>query len=127
LLLSAYVPTHYHISCLVIWLSSVQILIEQNLLSLAPSQSLPSFFTNHTLELCESLKARKWSDEDVTEDLDYLVGELKGRLEGLTTYDEYVSELESGKLVWSPTHESEDFWRECAGRVGGDEGGKGIK
>ena len=63
----------------------------------------------------------------MTEDLDYLVSELKGRLEGLTTYDEYISELESGKLVWSPTHESEDFWRENAGRVGGDEGGKGIK
>lgn len=82
---------------------------------------------HQTLALSQSLKARKWSDEDVVEDLDYLVSELKGRLDGLTTYDEYASELASGKLVWSPTHESEDFWKENAPRVGQEEGGKGIK
>lgn len=33
------------------------------------------------------------------------------------TYDEYVSELASGHLSWSPVHESDDFWKENATRL----------
>lgn len=43
------------------------------------------------------------------------------------TYDEYVSEVESGHLVWSPTHESEDFWKENGLRIGQENGGKAVK
>jgi V-type H+-transporting ATPase subunit H len=59
--------------------------------------------------------------------LNFLKTELHNRLEGLTTYDEYISELESGHLVWSPTHESENFWKENGMRVGQEENGKAIK
>jgi V-type H+-transporting ATPase subunit H len=88
---------------------------------------LPSLFVQKTLALVSSLQERKWSDEEIEDDLTYLSTELKGRLEGLTTYDEYLSELESGKLVWSPTHESEDFWKENGARLGQEDSGKGIK
>ena len=33
------------------------------------------------------------------------------------TYDEYVSELASGHLSWSPVHESESFWKENAAKL----------
>jgi len=33
------------------------------------------------------------------------------------TYDEYISELSSGHLSWTPVHESEDFWKENATRL----------
>ena len=35
----------------------------------------------------------------------------------LSTYDEYVSELASGHLSWTPVHESDDFWRENASKL----------
>ena len=99
----------------------------RNLLTNASSQNLPSMFTEKLLPFVISLQDRKWSDEDITEDLAYLKSELSARLEGLTTYEEFVSELESGHLVWGPVHESEDFWKENAMRIGQEEGGKAVK
>ncbi|RSH85316.1 H(+)-transporting V1 sector ATPase subunit H [Saitozyma podzolica] len=98
-----------------------------NLLTIAPRQNLPAFFTAKVLPLVTALSSRNWSDDDLREDLNFLKTELHNRLEGLTTYDEYISELESGHLVWSPTHESENFWKENGMRVGQEENGKAIK
>ena len=41
-------------------------------------------FTTKLLPFVTSLQSRKWSDEEITEDLDYLKDELTNRLEGLT-------------------------------------------
>ena len=35
----------------------------------------------------------------------------------LRTYDEYVSELKSGHLSWSPVHESDSFWKENVNKL----------
>lgn len=34
-----------------------------------------------------------------------------------SSYDEYVTEVRSGRLEWSPVHRSEKFWRENADRL----------
>ena len=34
-----------------------------------------------------------------------------------SSYDEYVTEVHSGRLEWSPVHRSEKFWRENAPRL----------
>jgi len=83
--------------------------------------------TSKLLPFVLSLQSRKWSDEEITDDLDYLKTELSTRLENLTTYDEYVSEVESGHLVWSPAHESEEFWKENGMRIGQESSGKAVK
>ena len=33
------------------------------------------------------------------------------------TFDEYVSEIESGQLSWTPPHTNEAFWRENASKL----------
>ena len=45
----------------------------------------------------------------------------------VSTFDEYVSELESGHLVWSPAHESDDFWRLNVGRIAQEADGKLVR
>ena len=34
-----------------------------------------------------------------------------------SSFDEYSSEVKSGRLEWSPVHRSDRFWRENAGRL----------
>ena len=79
---------------------------------------------------------KKWSDEEVKEDVEYLKEQLEDVKKGLTsvsllvvhtlahsvcnnsTFDEYEQEVESGLLTWStPTHEDDDFWRENAKKL----------
>ena len=36
---------------------------------------------------------------------------------GFSSFDEYSSEVKSGRLEWSPVHKSERFWRENAIRL----------
>ncbi|KAF9808973.1 hypothetical protein IEO21_07662 [Rhodonia placenta] len=89
----------------------------RNLVSKAPSANLPSMLVVQLLPFAQNLCTRKWSDEDIMEDVQYLRDELKARFESLTTYDEYSSELVSGHLSWSPVHESELFWKENATKL----------
>ena len=34
-----------------------------------------------------------------------------------SSFDEYITEVRSGRLEWSPVHRSEKFWRENAGKL----------
>jgi len=66
------------------------------------------------LQFTKTLSGRKWTDNEISEDLEFLQSELQASFDQLTTFDEYSSELESGHLSWTPPHRSEDFWRENA-------------
>ncbi|CAK5264865.1 unnamed protein product [Mycena citricolor] len=89
----------------------------RNLVVKAPSANLPSMLVAQLLPFVKNLCTRKWSDEDVVEDIQYLREELASNFQSLTTYDEYSSELLSGHLSWSPVHESDDFWKENATKL----------
>jgi len=65
-------------------ITECQILGPQNLLLVAPDVNVPSMIAAKLLTLVTSLSSRKWSDDDLIEDIDYLKVELKQRLEGLT-------------------------------------------
>ncbi|CCO31419.1 V-type H+-transporting ATPase 54 kD subunit [Rhizoctonia solani AG-1 IB] len=69
------------------------------------------------LPFCKNLTTRKWTDEEILDDITFLRDLLQQSFESLTTYDEYTSELASGHLSWSPVHESEAFWKENAARL----------
>ncbi|GAV05740.1 hypothetical protein RvY_15821 [Ramazzottius varieornatus] len=60
------------------------------------------------------LQTRKFDDQDILDDITYLDEKLQASVQDLSSFDEYVSELKSGRLEWSPVHKSERFWRENA-------------
>ncbi|TKY88153.1 hypothetical protein EX895_002863 [Sporisorium graminicola] len=99
----------------------------RNLLAKAPDVNAPVMLGSKCLTLAENLLSRKWSDEEIEEDLEYIKAELAERLKTMTTWDEYLSELQSGQLTFeSPVHELDDFWKENAPKFV-DEDGKVLK
>lgn len=68
-------------------------------------------------QFTKTLSGRKWTDQEIIEDLAFLQDELQARFDQLTTFDEYASELESGHLSWTPLHRNEDFWKENAAKL----------
>ncbi|CAL2049511.1 CBN-VHA-15 protein [Caenorhabditis brenneri] len=69
-----------------------------------------------TLKTMELMDAKKYDDPDVEEDVKFLTEELTLSVHDLSSYDEYYSEVRSGRLQWSPVHKSEKFWRENASK-----------
>ncbi|KAJ7197245.1 ATPase V1 complex subunit H [Mycena pura] len=86
----------------------------RNLVVKAPRENLPAMLVAQLLPFAKNLCTRKWSDDDIIEDVQFLRDELNTNFQSLTTYDEYSSELTSGHLSWTPVHESDDFWKENA-------------
>merc|ERR1719415_336716 len=65
----------------------------------------------------ELLEQRKFDDEDIQEDIEFLMEKMNASVQDLSSYDEYVTEVKSGRLEWSPVHRSEKFWRENAAKL----------
>ncbi|KAI6151039.1 ATPase V1 complex subunit H [Pisolithus tinctorius] len=89
----------------------------RNLVTKAPSANLPAMLVSELLPFTKNLAAGKWSDEDILEDIQFVRDELETNFASLTTYDVYTSELATGRLAWTPVHESEEFWRENAHKL----------
>jgi V-type H+-transporting ATPase subunit H len=96
----------------------------------APEENLPAMVVAKLLQFTKALSGRKWTDEEIVEDLEFLQSELQASFDQLTysfhtysrnsngsTFDEYSSELESGHLSWTPPHRNEQFWRENATKL----------
>ncbi|ORY36951.1 ARM repeat-containing protein [Neocallimastix californiae] len=89
----------------------------RNMLEKAPSANMIPMLGNKMVPFCETLLGRKWSDSEITDDLTYLKEELGKNIQKLSTFDEYSTEVFSGKLEWSPPHKSEQFWKNNAERL----------
>jgi V-type H+-transporting ATPase subunit H len=50
----------------------------------APSENLPAMLVAKLLPFATSLSSRKWSDEDIVEDVQFLRDELTARFNSLT-------------------------------------------
>ncbi|KAI7942241.1 hypothetical protein MJO28_012268, partial [Puccinia striiformis f. sp. tritici] len=87
----------------------------RNLAEKAPEANLASMLVaGNLLPLIQNFSSRKWSDDELKEDIEWLKEQLEEARQKMTTYDEYVTELESGLLRWSPPHTSEEFWLQNA-------------
>lgn len=76
------------------------------------SRVLEIMLVNDGLTLINTLNDRKWSDEELIEDLSTLKTRLNDLEAKLSTIDHYLLEINSNNLSWSPVHESEFFWTE---------------
>lgn len=63
------------------------------------------------------LEQRRFDDEDITGDVEFLSDKLQSSVQDLSSFDEYATEVKSGRLEWSPVHKSAKFWRENAQRL----------
>lgn len=69
-----------------------------------------------TLKTLELMDAKKYDDPDLEEDILFLNEQLHLSVQDLSSFDEYCTEVRSGRLQWSPVHKSDKFWRENAPR-----------
>lgn len=65
----------------------------------------------------ELLSTKKFDDEDINENIQFIKEKLEGNLEDVTSFDEYEVEIRSGRLSWTPVHQSEKFWVENAAKL----------
>lgn len=100
--------------------------------------------SSKVLKQLSILEQRKFDDEDIVADIEFLNERLQASVQDLrlvfstlsnaftifgvcvghyigfsyfSSFDEYATELKSGRLEWSPVHRSAQFWRENAGRL----------
>ncbi|KAI9356848.1 armadillo-type protein [Pilaira anomala] len=95
----------------------VSIATLRNLVEKAPAQNLAAMLVSRLLPFTENLSSRKWSDTDILEDINYVKERLQEDFQSLTTFEQYASEVETGKLEWSPPHRSDVFWKENAHKL----------
>merc|ERR1712150_329645 len=69
------------------------------------------------LKQLEFIEQKKFEDEDIQGDIDFLKEKMEASLQDLSSFDEYITEVRSGRLEWSPVHRSEKFWRENAAKL----------
>ena len=87
-------------------------LLEKNQTSLLPIATLARLPA-----LLQNLAGRNLADPDLQDDMKRLRELLDDYTATKTTFDEYVAEVHSGHLRWSPPHRSTVFWAQNARRI----------
>lgn len=88
-----------------------------NLLEKNPKSLLPTAVLARLPSVLENLASRHLTDPDLLEDLEALKEMLDEYTKNKTTFDEYVAEVQSGHLRWSPPHRNTVFWAENARKI----------
>lgn len=98
-----------------------------NLLSKNQNTLLPIAVLARLPVLLQNLAGRQFTDPDLEEDLDNLQSLLEEYTKTKTTFDEYVGEVNSGHLRWSPPHRNAVFWAENARKILEFENGEVVR
>ncbi|KAI2635212.1 armadillo-type protein [Xylaria nigripes] len=88
-----------------------------NLLDANAPTLLPTAVLARLPALLQNVGGRHLTDPDLQEDLDKLKDMLEEYQKTKTTFDEYVAEVQSGHLRWSPPHRHQVFWTENARKI----------
>ncbi|KAF3769175.1 ARM repeat-containing protein [Cryphonectria parasitica EP155] len=98
-----------------------------NLLRTNQKTLLPQAVLVRLPALLQNLSTRQFTDPDLQEELAALKDMLEEYTKTKTTFDEYVAEVQSGHLRWSPPHRSTVFWAENARKIIDYENGEVLK
>lgn len=98
-----------------------------NLLRTNQKTLLPQAVLVRLPALLQNLSTRHLTDPDLQEELAALMEMLEEYTKTKTTFDEYVAEVQSGHLRWSPPHKSTVFWAENARKIIDYENGELLK
>lgn len=98
-----------------------------NLLSNNQNSLLPTAVLARLPQLLQNLSSRQFTDPDLVEDRDKLRELVEEYTKTKTTFDEYVAEVNSGHLRWSPPHRSTVFWAENARKILDYENGEIVR
>ncbi|KAK0754141.1 ARM repeat-containing protein [Schizothecium vesticola] len=98
-----------------------------NLLSKNQNTLLPIAVLARLPALLQNLAGRQFTDPDLKEDLENLQSLLEEYTKTKTTFDEYVGEVNSGHLRWSPPHRNSVFWAENARKILEFENGEVVR
>ncbi|KAK3383361.1 armadillo-type protein [Lasiosphaeria ovina] len=88
-----------------------------NLLVANQNTLLPTAVLARLPSLLQNVGGRQLADPDLQEDLAKLRELLEEYTKTKTTFDEYVGEVNSGHLRWSPPHRNAVFWAENARKI----------
>jgi V-type H+-transporting ATPase subunit H len=58
-----------------------------------------------------------WDDEDIPPLLEWMTDHLEHGILSMSSFERYKGELQSGRLTWGPTHDSDIFWSENAEKL----------
>lgn len=64
----------------------------------------------NAIPVLNQLMERKFLDDELKQDLVSLKESLETEYKELTSFDEYLAELNSKLLLWSPVHQDDQFW-----------------
>ncbi|KAM7190355.1 V-type proton ATPase subunit H [Naviculisporaceae sp. PSN 640] len=98
-----------------------------NLLSTNQNTLLPAAVLARLPLILQNLSGRQITDPDLQEDLSNLRELLEEYSKTKTTFDEYVAEVNSGHLRWSPPHRNQVFWAENAHKIFDYENGEVVR
>ncbi|KAK3330362.1 ARM repeat-containing protein [Apodospora peruviana] len=98
-----------------------------NLLSTNQNTLLPTAVLARLPLILQNLTSRQLTDPDLQEDLTKLRELLAEYTKTKTTFDEYVGEVNSGHLRWSPPHRNTVFWAENARKILEYENGEVVR
>lgn len=88
-----------------------------NLLDKNQKTLLPTAMLARLPALLQNLGSRHMTDPDLQEDMENLKEMLEDYAKTKTTFDEYMAEVQSGHLRWSPPHRNPVFWTENARKI----------
>ena len=89
----------------------------RNLLDKNQKTLLPTAVLARLPAQLQNLTSRHLTDPDLQEDMQSLKEMLEEYTKTKTTFDEYMAEVQSGHLRWSPPHRSQVFWAENARKI----------
>jgi V-type H+-transporting ATPase subunit H len=91
----------------------VCVAILRSLLEKAKPYNLQAMLDFKVCSLCQLLSSRTWSDEDILNDIQWLINELRQTNVEMSTFDEYAAEVRYGEFDPSAViNRSETFWKQ---------------